>query len=428
MTTASKPSILRGIGRWDLVALMVNISIGSGILGLPGRLFELTQMYSLLVLVLCAALMGVIAICFAEAASRYVDSGGPYLLTRNAFGPAPGFIVGWLYWVSRVLTFATICNLLVDYFGRFAPALQGEGPRVVVISLVVGAITIIHLLGIRHATVVGNALTVVKVSFLVVFGLAGVWNAEALFSVEAPVPAAGDISAAMLLAIFAFTGFEAAIVGAGEMRNPRRDIPFAIAASLLVILLLYLGVLAVCIAKVPLLAESKTPLADAAVAMWGPLGAQITAAAAMVIMLGSLNGGFIATTRLPFAFAEQGDAPAVLARVHAKFRTPYVAILGCAVIVLVATLASSFLSAITLATSTRMVVYISGCVALLALRRRQDAPPAQFIAPAGRWFAVIAITLSTGLLATASGNELLQLAISTVIGVMLYFTIKATAR
>jgi APA family basic amino acid/polyamine antiporter len=162
--------------------------------------------------------------------------------------------------------------------------------------------------------------------------------------------------------------------------------------------------------------------------MWGPLGEQITAAAAMVIMLGSLNSGFLATTRLPFAFAEQGDMPAVLARVHAKFRTPHVAILGCAVVVLVATLASSFLSAITLATSTRMIVYIGGCAALFALRRRQDAPPAQFIAPAGQLFAVLAITMSVGLLATASGNELLQLAISTVIGVMLYFSIKAAAR
>ena len=425
MTTASKPSILRGIGRWDLVALMVNISIGSGILGLPGRLFELTQMYSLLVLVLCAALMGIIAICFAEAGSRFVDSGGPYLITRNAFGPATGFIVGWLYWVSRVLTFATICNLLVDYFGRFAPALQGEVARYLVVSTVVGAITVIHLLGIRHATIVGNALTVLKVSFLVVFGIAGVWNAEALFAIEASAPAPGNMSAAMLLAIFAFTGFEAAIVGAGEMRNPRRDIPFAIAVSLLVILLLYLGVQAVCIAKVPLLAESKTPLADAAVAMWGPLGEQLTAAAAMVIMLGSLNSGFLATTRLPFAFAEQGDMPALLARVHAKFRTPHVAILGSAVLVLVATLASSFLSAITLATSTRMIVYIGGCAALFALRRRRDAPPAQFIAPAGQLFAVLAISMSVALLATASGNELLQLAISTVIGVMLYFSIKA---
>ena len=119
--------IVRGIGRWDLVALMVNISIGSGILGLPAKLFALTGVYSVFALVLCAALIAIIAICFAEVGSRFTHTGGPYLFTRTAFGATPGFIVGWLYWVSRVLTFATICNLLVVYLARVSPALQGSG-------------------------------------------------------------------------------------------------------------------------------------------------------------------------------------------------------------------------------------------------------------------------------------------------------------
>ena len=131
--------ILRGIGRWDLVALMVNITIGSGILGLPAKLFALTGVYSVFALVLCAALVAIVAICFAEVGSRFTHTGGPYLFTRTAFGATPGFIVGWLYWVSRVLTFATICNLLVVYVARMVPALQGPGARVAIISLVVVA-------------------------------------------------------------------------------------------------------------------------------------------------------------------------------------------------------------------------------------------------------------------------------------------------
>lgn len=412
--------IIRGIGRWDLVALMVNVTIGSGILGLPARIFDLTHVYSLLVLVLCAALVGVIAICFAEVGSRFTDSGGPYLIARTALGPAPGFIVGWLYWISRVLTFATICNLLVAYVSRLFPVLPGESLRVPVISSVVVAITAIHLLGIRHATIAGNVLTVLKVSLLASFGIAGALSVQALPLSEAALPGMGDLSDAMLLAVFAFVGFEAALVSAGEMRDPRRHVPFAIAVALLVILLLYLGVQAVCIATVPSLSQSATPLADAATALWGPFGEQVIAGGAIVIMLGSLNGGFLATTRLPFAFAEQGDLPAILARVHARFRTPHIAILGSAVIVLIATLASSFLSAITLATSTRMVVYIAGCAALILLRRRSDAPPAGFVAPWGRGFALVAIGLSVALLATAPVSELVQLAVAAGSGVLIY--------
>ena len=96
------------------------------------------------------------------------------------------------------------------------------------------------------------------------------------------------------------------------------------------------------------------------------------------------------------------------------------AILCSAALVLVATLASSFLTAITLATSTRMVVYAAGCAALIALRRRADVPQAGFIAPAGHTFAVLALVLSFALLATASGSELMQLMIASASGVLIY--------
>lgn len=302
--------IVRGIGRWDLVALMVNITIGSGILGLPAKLFALTGVYSVLALILCAALLAIVAICFAEVGSRFTHTGGPYLFTRTAFGATPGFIVGWLYWVSRVLTFATICNLLVVYVVRVAPALQGPGARVAIISLVVVAIGLVNLLGIRQATIVSNGLTLLKVSLLLVFGIVGVLMIREWPSAPAALPPVGDFSDAMLLGVFAFVGFEAALVATGETRNPRRDVPFAVAMSLLIVLILYVGVQVVCIAVVPELAKSTAPFADAAVLLWGPAGEQVIAIGAVIIMLGSLNSGFLATSRLPFAFAEQGDMPA----------------------------------------------------------------------------------------------------------------------
>jgi basic amino acid/polyamine antiporter, APA family len=420
--------ILRGIGRWDLVALMVNITIGSGILGLPAKLFALTGVYSVVALVLCAILVAIVAICFAEVGSRFTHTGGPYLFTRTAFGATPGFIVGWLYWVSRVLTFATICNLLVVYAVRIMPTLQGPGARVAIISVVVVAIWLINLVGIRQATLVSNGLTALKVSLLLVFGVVGILTVRAWPSAPATLPPAGDFSDAMLLGIFAFVGFEAALVAAGETRNPRRDVPFAVAMSLLIVLILYAGVQIVCIGAVPALATSTAPFADAAVVLWGPLGEHVITLGAVVIMLGSLNSGFLATSRLPFAFAEQGDMPALLAHVHPKFRTPHAAILVSAALVWLATVASSFLSAITLATSTRVVVYIAGCIALIALRRRADAPAAGFIAPSGPAVAVLASVLSLALLANASSRELVQLAIAALLGVLMLAGVRALSK
>jgi amino acid transporter len=420
----NRAGVLRGIGRWDLVALMVNITIGAGILGAPAKMYELAGDYSVLVLTASAALIGVIAICFAEVGSRFSDSGGPYLIARTALGVRSGFLVGWLYWISRVLTFATICNLLVAYVARFAPALAGETFRAAIITVVVLGVTVVHLLGIRHATIVSNALTLLKTGFLAAFGVAGLISMGDAPGAPAAPRELGDVSDAMLIAVFTFVGFEAAFVSAGETRDPRRHIPFAVAASLAIVLALYLGVQIVSMGSVPQLATSTAPVADAAVAMWGSGGELLVAGGAIVIMLGSLNAGFLATTRLPFAFAEQGDIPAVLARVHPRFRTPHVAILASAAVVLVATLASSFLSAITLATSTRMIVYIAGCAALIVLRRRLDAPRAGFHAPFGYFFAVLAIVLSVALLANASALELTQLAIASALGVVVHLAVR----
>ena len=309
-----------------------------------------------------------------------------------------------------------------------APALQGTGPRVAIITLVVVGIWLINLVGIRQATIVSNGLTALKVSLLLVFGVIGILTVRAWPTAPAVLPPVGDFSKAMLLGIFAFVGFEAALVAAGETRNPRRDVPFAVAMSLLIVLVLYAGVQIVCIAAVPELASSTAPFADAAVVLWGPIGEQVITLGAVVIMLGSLNSGFLATSRLPFAFAEQGDMPRALARVHPKFRTPHIAILASAVLVWLATVASSFLTAITLATSTRVVVYIAGCIALIALRRRADAPPAGFVAPLGPAIAVLASILSLALLANASSKELVQLAIATVVGVLLLAGVRALSK
>jgi APA family basic amino acid/polyamine antiporter len=270
-------------------------------------------------------------------------------------------------------------------------------------------------------------LTTVKVSLLAVFGVVGITTASARPAMLATPPPVGDFSDAMLLGIFAFVGFESALVSAGETRDPRRDIPFAVAMSLLAVVVLYAGVQIVCVATVPSLASSTAPFADAAVALWGARGEQVIAVGAIVIMLGSLNSGFLATSRLPFALAEQGDMPAVLSRLHPRFRTPHVAIISSAAVVWLATAASSFLSAITLATSTRVVVYIAGCMALIVLRRRADVPPAGFTAPFGRTIAVLASMLSLALLTNASARELIQLAIAAGLGVGIHVLVRVAS-
>lgn len=98
---------------------MINCIIGAGIFGTPSKAYALTGSYSLLAFVACALVVAIIAFCYAEVASRFTETGGPYLYARVAFGPVVGFQVGWLAWVARLSSFAFICNVLVSYLSFF---------------------------------------------------------------------------------------------------------------------------------------------------------------------------------------------------------------------------------------------------------------------------------------------------------------------
>ncbi len=127
MAGPTSTGIVRGIRRWDLVAIAINGTIGAGIFGLPARTFALIGPYSLVAFGACALVVSLIILCFAEVGSRFTESGGPYLYAREAFGPVAGFQVGWLQWLARLTAFAANCNLLIDYLGVLWPISRRAG-------------------------------------------------------------------------------------------------------------------------------------------------------------------------------------------------------------------------------------------------------------------------------------------------------------
>src|SRR5882762_7667311 len=137
MSTTPREGLVRGIRRWDLVAITINGIIGAGIFGLPAKVYNLIGSYSLIAFVACALVVTLIILCFAEVGSRFDETGGPYLYAREAFGPAVGFEVGWLIWLARLTAFAANCNLLVNYLGYFLPSATNPYWRVTVITIVV---------------------------------------------------------------------------------------------------------------------------------------------------------------------------------------------------------------------------------------------------------------------------------------------------
>src|SRR6266576_283633 len=118
----------REIRKWDLVALLVNVTVGAGILRLPSDVQKIVGNYSLAAFVACAVMIGLIALCFAEVGSRFSGTGGPYLYASETFGPTLAFLVGWLMWLTRLAGFATLAQIFIDNLAYFWPPAE-TGPR-----------------------------------------------------------------------------------------------------------------------------------------------------------------------------------------------------------------------------------------------------------------------------------------------------------
>src|SRR5438067_4569821 len=160
--SVSNEGLVRGIRRWDLVAVTINGIIGAGIFGLPSKVYALIGSYSLIAFVACALVVMLIILCFAEVGSRFNETGGPYLYAREAFGPTVAFEVGWLIWLARLTAFAANCNLMISYLTLFWPAANTGVTRALIISGVVIALTALNVLGVRQAAIASNIFTIGK--------------------------------------------------------------------------------------------------------------------------------------------------------------------------------------------------------------------------------------------------------------------------
>jgi len=422
--TSNQPTsegLLRAIRRWDLVALAVNGIIGAGIFGLPSEAFSRIGVYSLAAFIVCGAAVALIVLCFAEVASRFTQTGGPYLYAREAFGPAVGFQVGWMMWVARTTAFAVNCNVLLAYLTFFVPAAGGGLVRAGIITLIVVSLTAVNVVGVRDAAVVTNVFTVAKLVPLAIFVVAGMFFLDPAAFTPGPLPGYGDFSVAVLLLIYAFSAFEQATVAGGEARDPRRDVPYAMLLALAVVVVIYVGIQIVAVGTLPTLASATRPLADAAGRFLGAAGAALMTVGAIVSIFGNLNGILLVASRITFAMAQRGELPPWIGATHARFHTPQAAILSTAALALVLTISGTFVYILTVSVIARLLVYAGTCAALPTLRRRTDVAPAAFVAPAGTLIAFIALALVAWLLTHITLPQARDAAITAAAGQALYW-------
>ena len=332
-------------------------------------------------------------------------------------------------WLTRVAGFATLAQVFVAYLGYFWPPAESGLPRITIITALVVLLTVVNIMGVKQSARVGDIFTVSKLIPLVLFVAVGLFFISPARFTLAARPGLGSFSAAVFILIYVFSGFEAVLVNSGEIRQPRRVIPFALIVALSASVVLFLLIQVVCIGTLPNLAGSERPLAEAGQSFLGTAGPLIMSAGALVGIFGTLNVIMLACTRLPFAMAVQGQLPVQLARVHRRFRTPHVSILVSATAVLLLALSGTFIYAVKVTVITRVIVYASTCVALPMLRRRSKMAMSvgtageaarSFVLPGGMLISIVCVVLCLCLLANSGWREARDVVVAIVIGLAIY--------
>ena len=408
--TESSAGLVRTIGRWSLAALMVNTMVGASIFGLPALIAARLGPWSPLGFLVAFAVIAVIAACMAEVASQFQDAGGPYLYTRVAFGRLLAIQNGWLTWLTRIAAASAVANLFIIYLAEFFPAVTKPFSRAAVLIVLIGFLAAVNYRGVAGGNQLSNVFTVTKLSLLTFFVIAGfaalVFHPDIRANPPTIHPTALTWFEAVLLMMYSYAGFDAALIASGETRDTRKDIPLALFSAIAATTLLYVAVQYLVIHTIPNAAASAAPVVDSARRFLPPWAVRIVAAGTLISAYGYLSANMLHTPRVTFAMGERGDFPAFFARIHPRFRTPHVSIMIFAALLLVFSIAGDFPGNAMLSIVSRLFVYGSVAAALPVLRKKHPNADA-FRLPGGIFFSALALFFTAVLVTRMHRGEFL---------------------
>jgi amino acid transporter len=410
----STEKLVRAVGFWGLVAMCINAVVGSGVFLLPTESYQRLGPFSLWAPLLFAVPVFILVLCFAEAASHFSEPGGAFLYARTAFGDFVGFETGWMNWIARLTSLASLSNGFVISLALFFPGLGSGAARAAIIVgslLILGAI---HFVGVRYGAASIYVFTLGKVIPLVFFIVIALiaWKHN-------PIPASwhwpripgSKWNEAALFMLFAYAGFENLGVPAGEYKDPRRDLPRALLVGILAIAAIYVLAQLGAMSAIPNLSETRTPIASAAQEIVGPIGAIIVTLGALLSMAGTNSGTVLEGSRMLYALSLDRRMGRV-SYVHPRFRTPTVAIAIHVIVATIAAVAGSFAQLALLSTVARLATYLAGCASLPWLGQRT---PRRIV------LAILGTVVSLTFVITLNRWNALAAAIALLVGAIVWF-------
>ena len=359
---SERESLTRAIGTIGLAAGIINVMIGGGIFRAPALVAGRLGAAAPVAYVICAIGMALIVMCIAAAGKRVTLTGGPYAYVGTTLGPYAGFLSGVLLWMIGVFATAAVSSVMAASIAELL-GWSGQAAQAAILAVAFGFWTSINMRGVTYGVRLNTAITVAKLLPLVLLAVAGVFFVRGENLQVAAWPPAGDFARMSLILVFAFAGIEVALIPSGEVRDPERTVPRAIALAMIGVTLLYIALQVVAQGILgPALAQSEVPLADAAGASLGPWARSLLLAGAAISMFGHLGGMTLSIPRIVYALARDGFLPRALAAVDPVYRSPQLAIITQSLLTLALAITATFEQLAVIANVAALALYL-GCAA-----------------------------------------------------------------
>ncbi|MET4693678.1 APC family permease [Endozoicomonas lisbonensis] len=400
-------------GLWSIVLLGFNSIIGSGIFLLPAPLYKFAGDWSVAIVFITGAVVATIALCFAEAAGYFSKNGAAYVYVKEAFGEFAGFEVGFLKWFMQCIAWAVMVvafkNILASTLGYDGDGLFGTA----VIGSFILLLTGMNLLGVSAAKAVNNISTIAKMLPLVFLVVTGIWyvspeNIIPNATVDPTYSLSSEtLASALILAFYSFTGFETFGTAAEDMENPKKNLPKAICISLGIVMMFYALIMAVTVGILgEAVADSSTPLADAARVVAGDFGFWLITIGSVISIAGINIAASFHIPRALLPLSEDKLLPAFLGKKTSK-GVPTVAIIASCLVTLPIALSGSFVELAMLSVVARFAQYIPTCLSLFVFRKRFTSESQSFKAPLFPVLPLAAVVICLFLLADQDLSRIL---------------------
>lgn len=324
-------------------------------------------------------------------------------------------------WLARVSSVASLSVGFARALGRIWPAANEGMGQALTIAIPLLVLTAINVIGVKSGARTAVFLAITKTVPLLMFIFIGVFYVDwGLATGVEPKPGAGGLGDAVLLLLFAYAGFENTAAPAGEFKNPKRDVPFALIVQICIVTLIYTAVQWVALGTLPGVVNSGTPLADAAGRFLGSWGILLMTIGGAISILGTNSNTVLAGPRYLYALAQDGLGPRALSFLNPRFRTPEVAIVTQTAIALPLAFSGSFEALATLSAVARLATYFGTALAIPVLRRKLPQTPGSFRLPGGPTIPIAAALLCVVFAVSANARNLIAGAIALGIGYLMY--------